>query len=123
MKLLLDNCVHKHCKRLLPGHQVLHASEVGMSRLQNGDLLAAAAAEGFEALITVDQNMQHQQPLDRLPVPVLVLDTRDTRLAALQAMSPHFETALAATLDHVLVILDQPGHISCAIPRDPAAED
>ena len=121
MKILLDNCVPKRAKRLLPAHAVKHASEVGMSLLGNGVLLRAAANAGFEVLLTVDQNMRHQQPLDPLPLAVLELDTRDSRLPALTAMAPHLERALAATATHRFVSLDKVGNLKLLAPISPPA--
>jgi len=37
----------------------------GWSNLKNGDLLTQAEAEGFDALITTDQNLRHQQNLTK----------------------------------------------------------
>ncbi len=106
MKILLDNFVHKHLKRLLPGHAKRHASEVGISRLSNGRLIRAASEAGFDVLITADQKFRHQQDLARLPLPLLDLSTRDTRFPALEAMSPHLEAAIAAAGKHLFITLD-----------------
>lgn len=97
MKLLLDNCVPKRAKRLFADHVVQYASEVEMSVLSNGELMQAAAAMGFDVLITVDQKIRYEHDLNLLPVSVLEIDTRDSRLPALQAMSAHFPAALLKT--------------------------
>ena len=39
------------------------ASEQGWSDLDNGDLIEKAEHEGYEVLITTDQNMRYQQNL------------------------------------------------------------
>jgi hypothetical protein len=44
-------------------HDVSTAFELGWSTLENGDLLDAAEADGFEVLITTDQNIRYQQDL------------------------------------------------------------
>ena len=44
--------------------------------LKNGDLLSQAAANGFEALITKDQGVEHEQNLASLPLSVVVLRAR-----------------------------------------------
>jgi hypothetical protein len=48
---------------------------MGWSRLTNGKLVAAAEDAGFEALVTTDQGMRHQQNLARRRLGVLVLPT------------------------------------------------
>lgn len=97
MKILLDNCVPKRAKRLLPGHAVTHASEIGMEQLGNGQLIAACAAHGFEVLITTDKKMRFEQNLNLLPIPILELNTHLTRFVDLQSLQPFLETALDAT--------------------------
>jgi hypothetical protein len=51
VKLLLDECVTRHLKRDLAGHEVLTVVEAGFEGLENGDLLKAASAV-YEVLIT-----------------------------------------------------------------------
>ena len=48
---------------------------MGWSRLENGDLLVAAEAEGFELLVPTDQNLRYQQNLQARRIAVLVLTT------------------------------------------------
>ena len=43
MKLLLDECVTRHLKRDLVGHEVHTVEEAGFIGLENGDLLKAAS--------------------------------------------------------------------------------
>jgi predicted nuclease of predicted toxin-antitoxin system len=62
MKLLLDECVPKRLRNDFPGHEVSTIEEVGLKGLKNGELLRAAA-EQFDALITVDRRMPTQQNL------------------------------------------------------------
>jgi hypothetical protein len=111
VKILLDNCVPKRAKRLLLRHDVKHASEVGMSQLSNGNLLKSAAQMGFDVLLTVDQHIRYQHNLESLPLAVLELNTRDSRLPALEAMAAYFEAALSATTQHRFVSLDKNGRI------------
>ena len=58
----------------LSGHSVSTAYEMGWSRLENGDLLAAAEAD-FDALITTDQNLRYQQAFTGRRLAILVLPT------------------------------------------------
>jgi hypothetical protein len=95
MRVLLDNCVHYKAKSLFVGHEVLHARDVGWRQLANGELLAEAA-KAFDVLVTTDKKIRYEQNLERLPIPVLELNTRFTRLQDLQTLSPH----LAAALNH-----------------------
>ena len=74
--------------------------------------MRAAAEAGFDLMLTVDQNMRHQQPLDRLPLPVLELATPDVRFPALTAIAPFFEDAIDVTLLHRFVSVDPTGRIT-----------
>ena len=39
----------------------------------NGLLLRLAATEGFDALVTVDRGIEHQQSVSELPIPVIII--------------------------------------------------
>ena len=60
MKVLLDHCVPRRFRRLLTGHEVLTAFEMGWAGLGNGAFLAQVSQE-FGAFLTVDQNVQFQK--------------------------------------------------------------
>lgn len=77
MKVLFDEGTPVPLRRLLPGHEVHTAYERGWSALLNGELLNAAEGDGFEAIVTTDKNMRHQQDIARLRLGLLVLPTTD----------------------------------------------
>jgi hypothetical protein len=56
---------------------VIHTSAIGWDALSNGDLLAAAEAEGFELLITADKNIRYQQNLAKRTIGLIVPSTND----------------------------------------------
>jgi len=60
---------------MLVGHEVVTAHERGWSTLKNGELLAAAEAEGFHVLVTTDTKLRYQQNLALRAVAVVVLST------------------------------------------------
>lgn len=80
MKLLFDQGVPAPLRQGLADHEVVTAFECGWQRLQNGELLRAAEAEGFAAIITTDQNLRYQQNLADRRLAILVLKTTDWRL-------------------------------------------
>lgn len=94
MRLLLDHCVPQRLERALEGHQVSTAAEMQWDRLRNGDLLAAASAAGFDALITVDQNLKHQQNLATLPIAVVVIRSVSNDIDELAKLVPLVLAAL-----------------------------
>jgi hypothetical protein len=54
VKVLFDQGTPVPLRRALPGHDVSTAYEMGWSTLMNGELLAAAEAAGFAAIVTTD---------------------------------------------------------------------
>jgi len=77
MKVLFDQGTPVPLRRALPGHVVSTAYEMGWASLTNGEFLRAAEAAGFEALVTTDKNLRHQQNLAGRNLGVLVLPTTD----------------------------------------------
>jgi hypothetical protein len=67
---------------------------MGWSRWSNGDLLAAAEAEGFELFITTDRNLRHQQNLADRKISILVLPT--TRWPQIERHLAEIAAAVAA---------------------------
>jgi predicted nuclease of predicted toxin-antitoxin system len=93
MRVLLDTCVPKRLGRDLPGFEVLHATEIGWSDLDDGPLLTAIAGS-FDALVTVDRNLPHQQNLDARPFAVLLLRAPSNRYTDLARLVPKLRAAL-----------------------------
>jgi hypothetical protein len=69
--------------------------EMGWSGTKNGKLLALAA-EHFDALITVDKSMRHQQNLKKLPVAIVLLMSMSNALEFLLPLVPELEQSLAS---------------------------
>jgi hypothetical protein len=63
VKILFDQGTPVPLRQALARHDVVTAYERGWQSLQNGELLSAAEAEGFEAIVTTDQNLRYQQNL------------------------------------------------------------
>ena len=75
MRILFDQGTPAPLRAHLAGHDVTLAYERGWSTLKNGDLLKAAEAEGFDCLLTTDQNLSYQQNLSSRMIAILVLRT------------------------------------------------
>ena len=95
MRLLLDECVPRPIKRELVGHDVHHVVDMGWSSKRNGDLLQLMLDERFEALLTVDQNLEFQQNLRASAVGVVVVIARTNRLKELRPLVPAMLNAIA----------------------------
>jgi hypothetical protein len=75
VNVLFDEGTPVPLRRGLFKHTVQTAQERGWSGFKNGELIAAAEAEGFEVLVTTDQNLKYQQNLASRKIAVVVLRT------------------------------------------------
>ena len=82
MKLLLDECVTRHLKRDLSGHEVHTVEDAGFKGLENGAILKAASG-AYEVLITVDRSLPYQQNIAGLNIAILVLAAKRNSYARL----------------------------------------
>ena len=64
MRVLFDQATPVPIRPFLTGHTVSTAAHEGWDKLQNGDLLDAAEAAGFEVFLTTDKNIRYQQTLE-----------------------------------------------------------
>lgn len=94
MRILLDECVPRPLRHELAGHDVRTIREMGWAGKKNGELLTLMAGAGFEVLLTVDQNLRHQQNLAASGVAVVVMVAASNRLADLMPLVPKVEAAL-----------------------------
>jgi len=75
MKILFDQGTPVPLRRFLEDHEVHTVFERGWDRLTNGDVLAVAIRNGYEVLISTDQNLRHQQDLRHVRLGIVVLMT------------------------------------------------
>jgi len=94
MKLLLDECVNAKLRPLILGHDVTTVRHMGWLSKKDNDLLQTAAANGFEAMITLDRALHGQVNLNNLPLAVILLRTPRNRLDYLQTFLPQLQSAL-----------------------------
>ena len=74
MRILLDDNVSIGVRDFLPKHEVFTVLEMDWpAQIENGELLKAAEAPGFDVIITSDQNIQHQQNLALMSLAFVVL--------------------------------------------------
>ncbi len=74
MRILFDKKVPVGVRRFLSGHEVRTFIEMRWHpQLENGELLRAAEAAGFNVIVTSDQNMRYQQNLTGQKLALVVL--------------------------------------------------
>ena len=73
MKVLFDQGVSDDLKLSLSGHDIRFSRHMNWSELSNGQMLAAAEADGFDLMITTDKNLKYQQNLSNRHISIMVL--------------------------------------------------
>jgi predicted nuclease of predicted toxin-antitoxin system len=73
MRILFDQATPVPLRRFLQDHTVRTAAQEGWQQLQNGELLNAAEAAGFDVLITTDKNLRYQQNLSGRTIAIILL--------------------------------------------------
>ncbi len=93
MRLLLDEMLPRNLARLFaPEMEAVTVRRRGWAAKKNGELLAAAQGE-FDALLTMDRSLPHQQNLGDVDLVIVLLEARSNRL---EDLSPLVEGAKSA---------------------------
>ena len=94
MRVLLDENIPVDLAALLRGHEVQTVSSLGWQGLKNGELLQRAA-DRFDAFVTMDRNIEHQQALADPAFGVALLRARSNRMVHLRPLVAGLLQALA----------------------------
>jgi predicted nuclease of predicted toxin-antitoxin system len=73
MRLLLDENLPKRLKLDYSDHEIYTVRDKGWNGLKNGELLQQLIDNKFDALLTFDKNLQHQQNFQRYTITVFAL--------------------------------------------------
>ena len=87
MKLLLDENLPKRLKLDFAEHEIYTVSDKGWNGIKNGQLLQLMIAENFNALLTFDKNLQHQQNFKKYSITVFVLSASSNSYVELTKLS------------------------------------
>jgi len=90
MKILLDECIPVRLKKHLSGLEVCTVTEMGWTSLKDGKLMKVAIESGFDIMLTVDKNLQHQQNLKECDISIVVFDVLFNRLQDFVPLIPKF---------------------------------
>ena len=95
MRVLLDESVPRQLAAELRGHDVQTVVQLGWTGVQNGELLRRGAAAGFEVLVTMDRNLEHQQNIARAGLALLVVIARNSRIETVLPLADAISAALS----------------------------
>jgi len=108
---LFDHNVDRRFRRHLVGHAIQTTREMRWETLRNGLLLKAAADDGFEAILCIDKNIEYEQNLKTLPLPVIVLDAQTNAVHGLMPFAPPLLKLLGAKLEKRLYFIEKNGDV------------
>ena len=92
MRILFDQGTPVPLRKHLVSHQIETTYERDWGSFRNGELLSQAEANGFEVLVTTDQNLKHQQNLNTRRISIVVLTTTSW---------PRIQRSIAAVIEAV----------------------
>jgi hypothetical protein len=93
MKVLLDECLPKKLKREVQADVVKTVPEMGWAGTKNGSLLRLVEQE-FDIFLTNDQNLEHQQNLQRFDLAIVVLVAFTNDIEDLRPLMPAANEAM-----------------------------
>ena len=105
MRVLVDECLPRFLRMLLPGHFVQTAQDCGWAGIKNGELLILAE-EQFDVFLTSDKNLRYQQNLAERKIAIIELPAN--RRAIVKLLVPRLIEALNATRQGGYMRLDSP---------------
>ena len=91
MRLLLDKNLPKRLKQDFLAHEVFTASEKSWNGIKNGELLKRLLQNNFDALLTFDKNLQHQQNFQKYTITVFVMSAKMNTYEELKKLTPIVE--------------------------------
>ena len=88
MRLLLDENLPKRLKLDFPEYEIYTVRDKGWNGIKNGDLLKLLMEHNFDALLTFDKNLQHQQNFAKYKIAVFVFSAKINSYEELTKYTP-----------------------------------
>jgi len=98
MKLLLDENLPKRLKQDFAEHEIYTVRDKGWNGVKNGELLKLMLEENFDALLTFDKNLQHQQNFNKYTIAVFIMIAAINSYEVLTLLSPQIKEILASEI-------------------------
>ncbi|HEY5408181.1 MAG TPA: DUF5615 family PIN-like protein [Ginsengibacter sp.] len=95
MRLLIDENLPKRLKNDFNEHEIFTVRDKGWNGIKNGELLKLMIADKFDAFLTFDKNLQHQQNFSKYSVSVFVLTARINSYKELTKLSSKVKSYLS----------------------------
>jgi len=98
MRLLLDENLPKRLKKDFPDQEIYTVRDKGWNGIKNGQLLQLMSEEDFNALLTFDKNLQHQQNFQKYTITIFVLSALNYTYIELTKLSPKVHEYLSQNI-------------------------
>ena len=95
MRLLLDENLPKRLKLDFPEHEIYTVRDKGWNGIKNGELLKLLIENTFDALLTFDKNLHHQQNFQKYTMTVFVLSASINSYEELTKLTPKVKEYLS----------------------------
>ncbi len=96
MRLLLDENLPKRLKLDFAEHEIYTVRDKHWNGIKNGDLLQLLQENDFDAFLTFDKNLQHQQNFVRYTITIFVLSAKINSYEELTALAPKVKEYLSS---------------------------
>jgi predicted nuclease of predicted toxin-antitoxin system len=94
MRVLLDENIDRRLKQTFDSDfEIVTVTEHGWRGMKNSELLRAAEAE-FDALVTMDKGIEHQQNLSRINLGIVLISARSNRRQDVEPAMPEMNRVL-----------------------------
>ena len=94
MRVLLDENIDRRLKQVFDSDfEIVTVTEHGWSGMKNSELLRAAEAE-FDALVTMDKGIEHQQNPSRINLSIALISARSNRRQDVEPAMPEMNRVL-----------------------------
>ena len=94
MRLLLDENLPKRLKQDFSEHEIFTVRDKQWNGIKNGELLQLLIDNSFDALLTYDKNLQHQQNFLKYTITVFVLTAHINQYKELAKLTPKIKEYL-----------------------------
>jgi hypothetical protein len=111
MKLLLDENLPKRLKLDFPEHEIFTVRDKQWNGFKNGELLKLLLEYSFDALLTYDKNLQHQQNFSKYTITVFVLTASINQYSELTKLTPIVKKYLSSEQMDIGPIVISPDQI------------
>src|SRR5579875_2145102 len=88
MRLLLDENLPKRLKLDFTEYEIFTVRDKQWNGIKNGALLQLLLNNSFDALLTYDKNLQHQQNFSKYTITVFVLSAKINQYKELTKLTP-----------------------------------